>query len=224
MLSLLQSEWDGLMLETRTLKEHLNTTRQELSQALYQHEAACRVICRLLKERDDARSQLAKLKEIVHESAAPGKGLPAELAEEFVQLSDALAEARRTRKPVEETKAELEKMHETESVSLHPTQDQRKAGIRRLDVAGNMILTGGNDGRAVLYDLDKRDVVATVENSKAKIRSVSFLPHRSDMLVTCSSDSTATYRFVLLPPRIESGRSNPAKPRRPTRSPVTPAP
>lgn len=57
----LANEYDTLVLESYYLKKHLHETREELSHALYQHDAALRVIAKLVKERDDARSNIAEL-------------------------------------------------------------------------------------------------------------------------------------------------------------------
>jgi pre-mRNA-processing factor 19 len=60
LLTMFQNEWDALVLETFHTKQQLHQSRIELSNALYENDAAKRVIARLIKERDDARNQLAQ--------------------------------------------------------------------------------------------------------------------------------------------------------------------
>lgn len=72
LLGVFQEEWDALALETYTLKQSLAQTRQELSTALYQHDAAVRVIARLTRERDEARNALSKIS--IDSRAAPTNG------------------------------------------------------------------------------------------------------------------------------------------------------
>jgi pre-mRNA-processing factor 19 len=92
LLSVFQNEWDTLALETFNLKEQLARTREELATALYQHDAAVRVIARLTRERDEARDALSKVT-VTAGGAANGdamaideEGLPEELATRVDEL------------------------------------------------------------------------------------------------------------------------------------------
>jgi pre-mRNA-processing factor 19 len=91
LLSTFQNEWDALALESFTIRQQLHQTRQELATALYQHDAAVRVIARLTKERDEARDALSK----VTISAGGGDAMQIDsqgLPEELVAKVDATQE------------------------------------------------------------------------------------------------------------------------------------
>lgn len=59
----LQSSFEDTLIESHNLKEELQSLKNELTYVLYQYDASCRVISRLIKERDDAREQLERYKE-----------------------------------------------------------------------------------------------------------------------------------------------------------------
>ncbi|KAG7353260.1 WD-40 repeat-containing protein [Nitzschia inconspicua] len=72
MLHLVQKEYDALVLELFDTRKALEDTRRELSQALYQNDAAVRVVARLAQERDAARQELERWDASVGKSGGNG--------------------------------------------------------------------------------------------------------------------------------------------------------
>ena len=58
MLGAFRDEWDAVVLESHTLRSVLLDTRQQLSVALYEKDAARRVIANLLKEREELKQMV----------------------------------------------------------------------------------------------------------------------------------------------------------------------
>merc|ERR1712205_113155 len=136
MLALFQNEWDALMLETFTLKQHLETVRQELSHALYQHDAACRVIARLIKERDTARSALQNAQADISATAAAApsrmdveeEGITKEIVKKMTSMSGKLSKGRKKR-AVPEGSATAEQVAGYSEKGSHPIHSASKPGI-----------------------------------------------------------------------------------------------
>ncbi|KAH8705345.1 putative cell cycle control protein [Talaromyces proteolyticus] len=166
LLGVFQEEWDALALETYTLRQTLVQTRQELSTALYQHDAAVRVIARLTKERDEARDALSKIS--VGSARGPSTGDAMQV--DSAGLPDAVV-AR-----IEETQALLSKSRSKRPIpdgwasgdaiqTYKPTASSEPLypGGRSLSVdsTGDLALVGGVDGIAGIYSISNQQVVQT---------------------------------------------------------------
>jgi pre-mRNA-processing factor 19 len=216
-LQILQNEWDALMLETYTLKQHLHTIRQELAHALYQHDAACRVIARLIKERDAARAALvdtggnvASIKKgppaVGATSAplpvAPSKegeagaetGITSEVIEVMNGAAKQLSKGRKKRvRALVSAAAQRSNVKRYNLLSSHPLHSASKPGIFALDIHptdNDLIVTGGADSNAIVFNRKTGKIVDTLEGHKKRLTDVKFHPSEK-VIFTTSQDNTA---------------------------------
>jgi pre-mRNA-processing factor 19 len=219
-LKTLQDEWDATMLHSFTLRQQLQTARQELSHVMYQHDAACRVIARLNKEVTAAREALATLKpqagisqtaqiyandqpiqsahlaagEISQVSGTTAEGMTDEIIQKLQDKASVLTQLRKQRgKRVPEGLTTIEEMKDFRCSATHTAlHSASNPGILALDISPknpSIILTGGNDRQAVVFNKDSEQVVATLKGHQKKVTHV--IHHfEEDIAITGSADSS----------------------------------
>eukprot|EP01128_Nolandella_sp_AFSM9_P010241 TRINITY_DN7049_c0_g1_i1.p1 TRINITY_DN7049_c0_g1~~TRINITY_DN7049_c0_g1_i1.p1 ORF type:complete len:504 (-),score=101.94 TRINITY_DN7049_c0_g1_i1:119-1561(-) len=192
LLGSLQTEWDALMQETFTLKQQLDTARTELSHALYQNDAACRVIARLIKERDSARADVEKLKAggafaMELDSSLPG--LDNEAHTKLRLKTESLSKERRNRTTSPQL-VSVDQLKKFGNLSHHPVHKTTAPGILSVCVHEdqNLVLTGGVDQTAVIFNRKSKKKVATLTGHKKQVNDAKFVPN-SSAVVTASDDS-----------------------------------
>ncbi|KAG6891058.1 hypothetical protein C0995_014147 [Termitomyces sp. Mi166 len=213
LLHAMQNEWDALVLEMYALRQQYNSTRQELSYALYSQDAATRVVARLLRERDAAREALANVQasmgiapseppaaaaaeDVEMAEGATEESLPPAIIASIDETHQALSAARKKRKPPQEytTSAEVKTFTAKHAIpSLHSASP---AGITSLAVsrlAPSQFLTGGNDKIVQLYDRDTDKVLASLKGHTKKINHVTFREQEGSptLLISASADKTS---------------------------------
>ncbi|UJR08412.1 hypothetical protein I4U23_012682 [Adineta vaga] len=217
-LKTLQDEWDACMLHSFTLRQQLQTARQELSHVMYQHDAACRVIARLNKEVTAAREALATLKpqagiaqfatmnpneQPTHHgitadnsqaSTTTSEGMTDEIIQKLHDKASVLTQLRKQRgKRVPEGLATVDEIRNFRCSATHTAlHSASNPGILALDISpknSSIILTGGNDRQAVVFNKDSEQVVATLKGHQKKVTHV--IHHfEEDIAITGSADSS----------------------------------
>ncbi|XP_015516147.1 pre-mRNA-processing factor 19 [Neodiprion pinetum] len=213
-LKILQDEWDAVMLHSFTQRQQLQTARQELSHALYQHDAACRVIARLTKEVTAAREALATLKpqagitqatvipqpsvavEAGGAAAQPTEqaGITEDVIQKLQERATVLTQERKRRgRSIPEDLLPQESIRAFQTLASHPGLHSASVpGILALDIHGadtSKILTGGADKNATVFNKDTEQVVAILKGHTKKVTRVIYHPEE-DVVMTASPDTT----------------------------------
>jgi len=208
LLQLFQNEWDALMMETYKLKQHVETVRQELSHALYQHDAACRVIARLTQERDKALAELADTQKNMTTALASTRGVnePMEIDATAQGITDHMIK-RINKRSEELSKQRKKKFRKGRSVPLQtaeaiqgykqvhsfPLHSPSDPGVLCLSISPqneDIIVTGGSDSTVLLFNKEtKKQVCAPLRAHKKKVLTVTHHP-TSSIILSSSADKT----------------------------------
>mgnify|MGYP005990682249 CR=1 FL=1 len=204
MLSAFQTEWDATMLETFNLKKSLDVTRQQLSLALYQHDAACRVIARVVKERDEARAALANAEVVLSArglsvegaaaagaAATSGGGVTEAVLAAMKDATKKLSKARKKRAvPADLTPASaMSSMAAAGTHSFHRSDKPGIASVAASAAAPGRLLTAGADHTAKIFDLGSEQVTATLTGHSKKVTAAVWGVDASTA-ITASKDGT----------------------------------
>ncbi|KAK4098891.1 hypothetical protein N658DRAFT_430950 [Parathielavia hyrcaniae] len=170
LLKAFQDEWDSLVLETYNTREQLARTREELATALYQHDAAVRVIARLTKERDEAREALSKVTVApASVGAANGDAMavdneapPDNLVEHVHEVQQQLMKGRSKRKPPQgwASSDDVAGLQQVAYTDLTVSQ------ASSLDIESDYAAIGGLDGKVDVYSIQANNVERTIDTGE----------------------------------------------------------
>jgi pre-mRNA-processing factor 19 len=204
-LKSLQDEWDAVMLHSFTMRQQLQTARQELSHAMYQHDAACRVIARLTKEVTSAREALATLKpQHAYNVASQGFAQESDSAassrvvgvsqDDIKKLNDTAAvltaERKKKSKIIPDDLTSSEEIQAFRVVASHSgLHSASTPGILCLDMHGSTVVTGGTDKVVTVFDKDKEEITSSLRGHLKKVMQVVCHP-TEPIVLSGSLDAT----------------------------------
>jgi pre-mRNA-processing factor 19 len=199
MLTMFQNEWDSVMSETCELKKHVDTVRAQLSHTLYQHDAACRVIARLMKQRDDARAQVQQLQAQLASAKASGMdfvpdkeaSFTTDVLTRFQEKSKVLAKGRKGRQfPNLTPKESVAKLGTSGSYPIHQSSAPGILCVSAHKEKAERIATGGQDAQVVLFNTQTKEAVQKLKGHGKAVTTVQLHPTRN-VVVSGSQDNTA---------------------------------
>lgn len=212
-LQQLAKEYDSVVLELFDTRKALQETRRELSQALYQNDAAIRVLARVSMERDAARQEAQQFQAAAAESSATtnGSGAPSKKKPRLDDTADLPLSNDIPSNDLDTMLAEWEKLHNARRAkpkSTYSLPDGWKTtspkswhkstcrGLTAISQCGKFLVTAGKDKEIVVYDCEAQVVTASF-SPKSVVVSLDAMPKEDDsgvlVVATCGDETMHLY-------------------------------
>ena len=216
-LKILQGEFDAVLLELYDTRKALEETRRELSTALYQNDAAVRVIARVCGERDELRGRLEGIissggavsgggekRSREEESEEPSKkaktaGIPTAdmdaMTESWTKLSTnrrPIAKLKRTSEEIAEIEETFGKLSE-KKVNVHKANSNGVFGLNAVKLNDeDFVVSIGKDGQILVYNVTKGVIAHTIACPGVdKVDAMAT----NDMMIICASTANEIKLF-----------------------------
>ncbi|CAG9479273.1 pre-mRNA-processing factor 19, putative [Plasmodium vivax] len=206
LLSILQTEWDAIISEMFTLRTHVNDIRNQLTHSLYQYDAATRVIAKLLKEKNDYKEEVKKLRNQILSIKSGNDlnefevGLSEDLLNEMQEVAKNLLMTRKKRNIEHVSSAEQWKeVTNTNEFDVHsaaiPGVTCLSLDINELkysyydDHKNHSFFSGGMDGNVYYVSLEQSKVLAKLQGHLKKVTAIVAHPKYS-LCISGANDKT----------------------------------
>jgi pre-mRNA-processing factor 19 len=203
MLQVFRDEWDAVVLESHTLRSTLLDTRQQLSVALYEKDAARRVIATLLKEREELKRMIvdgtsngvAPMEIDTHtssSSSSPSFSNGPVTVQSLEEATTFLSQARAKRKKQSNwlSNDAMKTFAETASRSPHKSSAKGILSLKVHPIANEeLVLSGGVDCQGKILSTSSYKVQGTLSGHSGSVNCVDFTPI-GFAPITASEDGT----------------------------------
>jgi pre-mRNA-processing factor 19 len=194
LLSTFQNEWDSLALEVFTLRKQLHKARQELSSALYHHDAAIRVAANAIRERDEVKKALETLATTLTDDSNIVSDLKTSPTDQLVdQLVDKLDDKVAVAAAITSARESLYQLHKSTktTLSLGPQQTITFSApttkthpfkkVTSKHFTAPTLLIASSTGSVAKYDFSNGNI-AKFTASKGTITSMNYVAYNDTPL------------------------------------------
>jgi len=188
------SEHDLLLLQNFKLRTALDAVKGQLTQALYQHDAACRVVARLTREKDIMSKRVTD----APASSTGTQGFSPDKLQEISENAAELQSARKSRTQAVIPAEELASWAVSGSTVCH---EAARPGV--LDVAiknqpghGSIAVTCGYDGHITLTNLETVSRITRFQVADTAVNCLDVHPDADVIVAGCKNKSLRFYTGI----------------------------